>query len=91
MACALQPTHQSTDSRIEFPEIAERMFNDGLIALLTSKGLRWFSGRYRVSAKVVRDMWGLSEHQFKRFKRWVYMTDAFMEFQEGEPDDDDRI
>jgi len=50
-----------------------------------------FSGRYRVSAKVVREMWGLSEHQFKRFKRWVYMTDAFMEFQEGEPDEDDRV
>ena len=75
----------------EFPEIAERMFNDGLSALLTREGLRWFSGRYRVSAKVVRDMWGLSEHQFKRFSRWVYMTDAFMSFQEGESDDDDTV
>ena len=64
------------------------MFDDGLIALLTNDGLRWFSGRYRVSAKVVRDMWGLSEHQFKRFNRWVYMTDAFMDFT-GEDSIDD--
>ena len=72
----------------EFPEIAKRMFDDGLIALLTNDGLRWFSGRYRVSAKVVRDMWGLSEHQFKRFNRWVYMPDAFMDFT-GEDSIDD--
>ena len=72
----------------EFPEIAKRMFEDGLIAILTQDGLRWFSGRYRVNATVVKDMWHLSEHQFKRFTRWVYMNDAFMEFTEAEEDDD---
>lgn len=71
----------------EFPEIVKRMFDDGLIAVLTLDGLRWFSGRYRVSAKVVRDMWGLSEHQFKRFNRWVYKSDAFMSLTEGNDDE----
>ena len=62
----------------EFPEIARRMFDDGLIAVLESDGLRWYSGRYRVASSVVREMWGLSEHQFKRFHRWVYRNDWFM-------------
>jgi hypothetical protein len=71
----------------EFPRIVERMFNDGLIAILTKDGLRWFSGRYRVSATVVREMWHLSEHQFKRFSRWVYMNDSFMDLCEREEDE----
>ena len=62
----------------------EKMFDDGLIAILSKDGLRWFSGRYRVTATVVRDMWNLSEHQFKRFSRWVYMNDPFIVFCEEE-------
>jgi len=68
----------------EFPVIAQKMFDDGLIAILSKDGLRWFSGRYRVTATVVRDMWNLSEHQFKRFSRWVYMNDPFIVFCEEE-------
>lgn len=75
----------------EFPEIARRMFDDGLIAVLESEGLRWYSGRYRVSAVVVREMWGLSEHQFKRFHRWVYMNDVFMSMCKEEEGDDDTV
>tara|TARA_R110000803_G_scaffold82288_3_gene148424 strand:+ start:53 stop:340 length:288 start_codon:yes stop_codon:yes gene_type:complete len=68
----------------EFPTIAQRMFDDGLIAVLSLDGLKWFSGRYQVTAKVVRDMWSLSEHQFKRFNRWVYKNDAFMLIYQGD-------
>tara|TARA_R110000822_G_scaffold12196_15_gene44292 strand:- start:629 stop:919 length:291 start_codon:yes stop_codon:yes gene_type:complete len=71
----------------EFPTIAQRMLDDGLVAVINGEGLRWFSGRYRVTATVVRDMWGLSEHQYKRFYRWVYMNDAFMSLTEGNDDE----
>lgn len=73
----------------EFPEIAQRMFDDGLVGMLTTDGLRWFSGRYRVSATVVREMWNLSEHQFKRFSRWVYMNDAFISLCEEQEYEDE--
>ena len=68
----------------EFPAIAQKMFDDGLVAVLTNNGLRWFSGRYRVQSSEVRKMWSLSEHQMRRFSRWVYMNDAFMVLIEGE-------
>jgi len=74
----------------EFPGMARRMFDDGLIATIdTVEGLRWFSGRYQVQGVVVRRMWGLSEHQFKRFHRWVYMNDPFMSMHKEENPDDD--
>ena len=37
----------------EFLTIAQRMFDDGLVAVLSLDGLKWFSGRYQVTAKVV--------------------------------------
>ena len=68
----------------EFPKIVQKMFDDGLVAILTTDGLRWYSGRYRVQATEVRNMWNLSRHQWNRFQRWVYMNDPFIELTEGE-------
>ena len=62
----------------EFPKIAKNMVDDGLIAILTTDGIKWYAGRYQVRPKVVRDMWNLSKHQMSRFNRWVYMNDPFM-------------
>jgi len=62
----------------EFPKLARKMLDDGLIAILSSEGIQWYAGRYLVAKKVVRDMWTLSESQLKRFERWVYMNDPFI-------------
>ncbi len=61
----------------EFPKIIDRMWNDGLICLLTTEGHQWYSGRYRVSAAAVREIWGLSVSQWSRFMGWVYSSDPF--------------
>ena len=68
----------------EFPKIAQKMFDDGLVAILTTEGLRWYSGRYRVQASEVRSIWNLSESQWRRFSRWVYMNEPFIALTEGE-------
>lgn len=66
----------------EFPKIAKKMFQDGLIAILTTQGIVWYAGRYEVRRKVVADMWNMTTHQIKRFERWVYMNDPFIEIVE---------
>mgnify|MGYP003154576059 CR=1 FL=1 len=75
--------------RSEFPKIVERMFNDGLYCDLTYEGAIWYSGRYQVTAKVVRTMWGLSPAQWKRFMRWVYEEAPFRLFAERAEDGED--
>tara|TARA_A100001201_G_scaffold23240_2_gene26418 strand:+ start:15537 stop:15818 length:282 start_codon:yes stop_codon:yes gene_type:complete len=62
----------------EYPSIAKNMFNDGLLALLTSEGIQWYAGRYPVTKSSVREIWGLSRAQLGSFERWVYMNDPFM-------------
>jgi|TARA_R100000482_G_C5082117_1_gene126592 uncharacterized protein YjeT (DUF2065 family) len=71
----------------EFPRIAERMLEDGLIAILSSEGIKWYAGRYLVAKKVVREIWRMSEHQLRRFERWVYMNDPFIEMVEDDEND----
>jgi len=71
----------------EFPSMARKMLDDGLIAILSSEGIKWYAGRYLVSKKVVRDMWNLSAHQLSRFERWVYMNDPFIEMLEDAEND----
>ena len=71
----------------EFPGIAQRMLDDGLIAILSSEGIKWYAGRYLVAKKVVREMWSMSEHQLRRFERWVYMNDSFIAIVEEDEND----
>jgi len=68
----------------EFPKICRSMYDDGLIAILQTDGLRWYSGRYLVRKTVVADAWNLSETQMKRLERWVYINDPFMSYYEEE-------
>ena len=62
----------------EYPKLAQRMYDDGLIALLTNDGIRWYAGRYIVSKRAVCEAWSLSKSQIKRFEGWVYKNDPFM-------------
>lgn len=68
----------------EYPVIAKKMFEDGLIALLTSEGIQWYAGRYPVTKSCVREIWGLSRAQLGSFERWVYSNDPFMVMTEEE-------
>ena len=61
----------------EFPKIVEKMVEDGLVCVLHLGGYQWYSGRYRVSASAVREIWGLSQSQWSRFMGWVYSHDPF--------------
>lgn len=71
----------------EFPNMARMMLDDGLIAILSSEGIKWYAGRYLVAKKVVREMWNLSANQLSRFERWVYMNDPFIEMVEDAEND----
>lgn len=73
----------------EYPRLAKDMYEDGLFCLLTLDGLQWYSGRYPVAKKVVRDLWSLSKAQFIRFERWVYMNDPYSKFAEEEAEQDE--
>jgi|TARA_Y100000592_G_scaffold89076_1_gene145769 hypothetical protein len=72
----------------EYPKLIDKMLDDGLVCLLTPNGYQWYSGRYRVSANAVREMWNLSASQWRRFMEWVYIYDPFSitpeEYADGE-------
>lgn len=68
--------------KTEYPAMVDRMMEDGLIGVIEDAGLVFYSGRYAVQKKVVREAWGLSAAQFDRFCRWVYMNDAFISGQQ---------
>mgnify|MGYP003639911816 CR=1 FL=1 len=63
--------------REAFPELIERMFNDGLICLLEINGYQWYSGRYPVTGAAVRRLWNLSKSQWKRLMQYIYECDPF--------------
>lgn len=64
--------------KAEYPRLVRNMMDDGIIAVIEDAGLVFYVGRYAVQKKVVREAWGLSQAQFDRFCRWVYMNDAFI-------------
>lgn len=68
-----------------FPSLIEKMRDDGLICLLHITGYQWYSGRYPITPKNVREIWGLSIHQWKRFMAWVIEEDPF----DGGDEDDE--
>ena len=71
--------------REAFPGIVSRMKDDDLCCILHIEGYTWYSGRYVVALKAVRDIWGLSVYQWKRFIQYIIEEDPFME------EDDDEV
>lgn len=61
----------------EIPNLIKSMIEDGLYATITSEGILWFHGGYRLQKKVVRDMWNLSTHQMSRVEDYIYGHDPF--------------
>tara|TARA_R110001632_G_scaffold7580_1_gene30231 strand:+ start:8956 stop:9219 length:264 start_codon:yes stop_codon:yes gene_type:complete len=62
----------------EFPALAQAMGDDGLSILLVNKGngYEWYVADYQVPTKSVREVWGLSPHQMRRFVDWVLTNDT---------------
>jgi len=57
--------------KTEYPKLIQEMSDDGLICLITPKGLRWYSGRYVVNAKEVYSVWGLTKAQYARLRDYI--------------------
>lgn len=62
-----------------FPALIGKMRDDCLICILTEEGYAWYCGRYEIAPKVIREMWGLSVHQYRRLINWIIVNDPFME------------
>jgi hypothetical protein len=62
----------------EFPALARAMADDGLSIRLVNKGNGYelYVADYQVPAKSVREVWGLSPHQMRRFIDWALTNDT---------------
>lgn len=61
----------------EWPRLINAMKEDGLHCALTAEGLHWTHGAYTVQAKIIREVWGLSKHQYDRLRNYIYVSDSW--------------
>ena len=61
----------------EFPRLIASMKEDGLLCIITTDGLHWTHGAYTVQAKIIREVWNLSPHQYSRLRNYVYVSDPW--------------
>ena len=61
----------------EFPRLILAMREDGLHCAITADGLHWTHGAYTIQAKVIREVWGLSAHQYNRLRNHIYVHDCW--------------
>ena len=57
----------------EFPKLLRAMADDGLTVMLLEEGYQWHCGNYPITAKAVREVWSLSDRQYRRLMRYVYI------------------
>jgi len=52
----------------DFPKLIKKMKEDGLLFMLDNgpKGYRWIISEYEISAKAIREVWGLTKSQYSR-------------------------
>lgn len=53
------------------------MDDDGLFALITDKGIKWYLGMYEVKRSSVQKVWGLSDWQMRSVHQYIYEKDPF--------------
>tara|TARA_R100000008_G_scaffold980_2_gene825 strand:+ start:8674 stop:8910 length:237 start_codon:yes stop_codon:yes gene_type:complete len=58
----------------DLPVLFQAMIDDGLGVVLESSGVAWFLGEYRIAPKVIRDVWGLTPHQYRRLVDYVVVN-----------------
>jgi|TARA_R110000744_G_scaffold9550_1_gene30422 hypothetical protein len=63
----------------EIPKLVQAMEDDGLICVLVenSKGHQWYMHEYPIQAKAIREVWGISLHQWPRIMDWILINDPF--------------
>ena len=61
----------------EWPRLIKAMNEDGLFCVITFDGLHWTHGAYTVQAKVIREVWNLSAHQYNRLRNHIYVEDPW--------------
>ena len=61
----------------EWPRLTAAMVTDGLVCHITADGLHWTHGAYTVQAKVIREVWNLSAHQYNRLRNYIYVEDPW--------------
>ena len=61
----------------EFPRLIKAMKEDGLYCAITADGLHWTPGAYTIQAKIVREVWNLSTHQYNRLRNYIYVCDPW--------------
>ena len=66
----------------ELPKLMAAMKEDGLIAMITYEGVKWYVGDYAVTSTSVAAVWGLTKAQMKRIQDYVVSNDPFMQLYE---------
>jgi len=61
----------------EWPRLTAAMVTDGLACRITAEGLHWTHGAYTVQAKIIREVWNLSPHQYNRLRNYIYVSDPW--------------
>lgn len=61
----------------ELPRLIKAMDEDGLYAHITSQGIHWLHGSYTVQAKIIREVWNLSPHQYNRLRNHIYVANPW--------------
>ena len=69
----------------EFSKLAKAMFDDGITFFISGvgNGYEWFVADYKVPAKSIREVWGLTPHQMRRFVDWL-LQDNYKELMKWE-------
>ena len=66
----------------ELPKLMAAMKEDGLIAMITYAGVKWYLGDYALRSTSVAEVWGLTSNQMRRIHDYIVSNDPFMELYE---------
>ena len=61
----------------EWPRLVAAMVEDGIIAIITDKGIVWNYGGYELTPASIRKAWGLSEGQMRKLKNYILQHDCW--------------
>ena len=61
----------------EWPKLVAAMMEDGLIAIITDKGIVWTYGGYDLTPASIKRAWGLSDGQFGKLKAYILQHDCW--------------
>lgn len=57
----------------DFPKLLGAMYQDGLECILLEEGYQWIHGNYTITNKAVRDVWSISDRQWRRLMQYIYI------------------